>query len=201
MHRSWVLSSPGKPVPDADALAGAINKGQTPITKLEAGITVEQGVARATDLALITPTVTGHGSLSLDLLGWQSEGEAKVSLIDRPELPPLDIQIAGPLDAPQLKVDTTAVVAALTPKLEPQPEPIIQAPAVEPSPPTGPAVPSATGSQAAPAVLAPQPAPPAANPSAVPQPQQAPAPAPAPAPSTDTFIKGILDKLNKQAQP
>jgi hypothetical protein len=63
--------------------------------------------------------------LALDLLAWQSDGAAKVSLIDRPELPPVDIQIAGPLDAPQVKLDTTAVVAALTPKPEPQPEPVI----------------------------------------------------------------------------
>jgi uncharacterized protein involved in outer membrane biogenesis len=188
----------GKPAPDADALANAIKKGQTPITKLEARIAIEHGVARATDLALITPTVTGHGSLSLDLLAWQSEGEAKVTLIDRPELPPVDIQIAGPLDAPQLKLDTSAVVAALTPKPEPQPEPVIQAPGVESVSPTPPVTPSASGSQGAPPAVAPQPAP-AGNSNANAQPQ--PIPAPAPAPSTDTFIKGILDKLNKQPQP
>jgi hypothetical protein len=173
---------------------------------MEGRIAVEQGVAKASDLALITPTVTGHGSLALDLLAGQSDGAVKVSSIDRPELPPVDIQIAGPLDAPQVKLDTTAVVAALTPKPEPQPEPVIQAPAVEPSPPTPSPTPtpSAPGPQAAPAALAPQPAP-AANTSTNAQPQPtpatAPAPAPAPQPSTDTFIKGILDKLNKQPQP
>ncbi len=193
----------GKPGPDPDALATAINKGQTPITKMEGRIAVEQGVAKASDLALITPTVTGHGSLALDMLAWQSDGAAKVSLIDRPELPPVDIQIAGPLDAPQVKLDTTAVVAALTPKPEPQPEPVIQAPAVEPSPPTPSPTPTPSPSpQAAPAALAPQPAPAAnTNTNAQPQPTPAPAPAPAPQPSTDTFIKGILDKLNKQPQP
>jgi uncharacterized protein involved in outer membrane biogenesis len=191
----------GKPGPDPDALANAIKKGQTAITKLEGRIAVEQGVARATDLALITPTVTGHGTLSLDLLAWQSEGEIKVSLIDRPELPPLDIELAGLLDAPQLKLDTSAVVAALTPKPEPQPEPAVQAPAVDSAPPPPAVTPAVPGSPAAPAAIAPQAAPPAANSGANPQPQPTPAPAPAPAPSTDTFIKGILDKLNKQPQP
>ena len=178
----------GTPPPDAQAVAAAVEKGATPITRLEAGIVVERGVARAADLTLMTPTATAHGSLSLDLLAWQSVSEVQATLIDRPELPAVRIRIAGPLDAPQRSVDASALAAALAPP----PEPVIEKPAVEePSPPAEPAP------QGAPPATAPQTAPDAK--SNVPPPPQ---PVPPPVPSTDAFIKGILKKLNKpQPQP
>ncbi len=173
----------GASPPDAEAIAAAVAQGETPITKLEAGFVVERGVARSADLAVMTPAATGHGSLSLDLLAWQSEGALQVTLIDRPELPAVEIRVAGPLDAPQRTIDAGALAAALAPP----PEPVIEEPAVEePTPPPEPApqeVPTATEPPTAPE--------PASSPTPPPQ------PAPAPEPSTDAFIKGILEKLNK----
>lgn len=177
----------GAPPADAQAIAAAVEQGETPFTKLEAGIGVERGMARAADLALITPAATGHGSLSLDLLAWQSDGELQMSLIDRPELPAVRIRVAGPLDAPERSVDASALAAALAPP----PEPVIEEPKVEePTPPAEPApqeVPAATPPQTAPEPES----------GVTPPPRPAPAPEPSTETSTDAFIKGILEKLNK----
>ncbi len=176
----------GAPPPDEQAIAAAVAQGETSVTKLEAGIVVERGVAQSADLSVMTPAATGHGTLSLDLLAWQSEGTLQVTLIDRPELPPLEIRLSGPLDAPQRSIDARAVATALTPEPEPvieEPEPEEPAPAAEPAPeePPAEAPPTAPG--------------PVASPTPSPQPPQ---PAePKAETSTDAFIKGILEKLGK----
>ncbi|HSD34050.1 MAG TPA: AsmA-like C-terminal region-containing protein, partial [Alphaproteobacteria bacterium] len=188
---------PGDPAPDASAITGALAD-ETAFDALEAAIAVERGVIRTADLAAMAPAATLHGALSLDLLKWQTEGAFEARSVERPELPALEIAIAGPLDDPQLEMDASALAAALTPA--PEPEPQIEpapAPASEPSAPQ-----PAPAPQPEPAAEQPAPEPqPAPAPPA--QPPQPPAPAPAPKaePGADAFVKGILEKLKKPQQP
>ncbi|HXV23743.1 MAG TPA: AsmA family protein [Alphaproteobacteria bacterium] len=168
---------------DADAIAAAMEQGETPIKKLDLGIAAERGVLRATDLTLMAAAATGHGSLSLDLVRWETEGALDVTSVERPELPPVEVHLAGPLDAPRREIDASALVAALAPA-EPEPAPEPESPA-----PTTPEPGVEEPASEEPATAAPSGSP------AGPQPPAE--PAPEPEPDTDAFVKGILEKLRK----
>jgi uncharacterized protein involved in outer membrane biogenesis len=194
------LAKAETPPADNESVADALTKGETPLTKLESALTVERGVVTASDLAIVTPSATGQGSLALDLLGWKADGALKVTSVDRPDLPAVEVRVTGPLDAPRREVDGEDLVAALAPAPAPEPEP-----GPEPEPEPGPTPQLAPPPEPAgePDVAAPaQPVQPPVQPDPAPEPTALqPVPEPASEPGTDSFVKGILEKLKKPAQP
>ena len=205
------LAKADAPPADAAAVATSLGQGDTPVTKLETGIAVERGVLTASDLAMVTPAATGRGTLSLDLLAWEVDGKLEATAVERPELPAVQIGIGGPVNAPQRTLDAEALAAALAPEPEPEPAPEPEEPVAVPVDPAQPApaqpaqpAPSQPAQPAPPQPTQPAPPPPAPAPSAVqpaPAPPAAPAAEPEPQPGADVFVKGILEKLKKPAQP
>lgn len=181
------LANSGASPADAEVIAAALEQGETPIAKLDLGIAVDRGVLRAADLVLMAAAATGHGSLSIDLVRWEVEGALEVSSVERPELPPVEIRIAGPLDALRREIDASALAAALAPS-EPEPAPEPESPA-----PTTPEPATEEPLSKEPAVAAPPDSPAALEPPAE----------SAPEPDPGAFVKGILEKLKKSppAQP
>ncbi|MFA5119825.1 AsmA family protein [Zavarzinia sp.] len=79
-------------------LAAALKSGSTPYRKIATDLVVERGVAR---LANFTSDVDGGtiaGDGSVDLPAWSARLHFAVKLIEPADLPPLGIDVSGPLD-------------------------------------------------------------------------------------------------------
>jgi hypothetical protein len=183
--------------PQADAIVAALQQGKTEPVRIEAEFSVDHGVARAADLSVSAPAATARGRASADLLGWRGDAELRAGLASPADLPPVILSISGPLDAPELAIDAEALAAALVPPpapepeppAEPQPQPEDEATPAEVNQPTPVSDPHLDQPQ-------PQPEPPAADGA-----PSVPVPAEPEPQATDSFIRGILDKLNKPTQP
>lgn len=92
-------------------ISAAASGGRTPFRTLDTKFTIEKGVVRTETAKLDSSLVTGDFGGTLDLAGWSIDVGGPLTLVGRPDLSPLAVRYAGPLDSARASVDTNSLVA------------------------------------------------------------------------------------------
>jgi len=90
--------------------------GTTRFSTLTASAAIAQGVVHSTDLHLTAEGGDLTGTGTVDLPAWTLDGQARLALAARPDLPPLAMSFGGPLDRPEKRIDVKSLAAYVTQK-------------------------------------------------------------------------------------
>ena len=85
--------------------------GATAFSSLDATAIIAKGVARSTDLHLAADGGDLTGTVTVDLPAWTIDSQAKLTLAARPDLPPLAMDLSGPIDHPEKRIDVKSLAA------------------------------------------------------------------------------------------
>lgn len=98
-----------RPQDAIQALAQALQGGDTPFATLDGSFTVERGVARSDDLALSSPLGEATAAGQIDLPAGTVNAQVRVQVRADEALPPLTLRLTGPIDTPTRSFDLKEV--------------------------------------------------------------------------------------------
>lgn len=88
-----------------DLTQRALSGGQTPFTALTGTYEVKQGVLRSNDIALDADAAKGSATAVVDLPPRQMDVNARATLSEHPNAPPVGMRLVGPFDNPRRILD------------------------------------------------------------------------------------------------
>jgi uncharacterized protein involved in outer membrane biogenesis len=85
--------------------------GDTRFSSLDGDITVDHGVARSDNLHLVADGGDGTATVSINLPEWTQDSRIEFRLGGQPNTPALAINLVGPLDRPEKRIDSQALAS------------------------------------------------------------------------------------------
>lgn len=103
------LTALQRPLDFIEVTRQTLTQGTTPFAALNATYRLENGVARTDDLRVVGPDGVGEGQGFVDLNNWAMDLATEFSLYMVPEAPAVGVQIVGPLEAPERRLNAQAL--------------------------------------------------------------------------------------------
>ena len=94
-------------------IAASLSGGDTAFSAVDASFEVADGVARTSDVKALFDAASGEGQAAIDLPRWLIDARMRFRLTEHARVPPVGLELSGPLDAPRRTIRSRDLEAYL----------------------------------------------------------------------------------------
>lgn len=94
-------------------ITASLSGGASTFSAVDASFTIADGVARTSDVKALFDAASGEGQATIDLPRWLIDANMRFRLTEHAKVPPVGLELSGPLDAPRRTIRSRDLEAYL----------------------------------------------------------------------------------------